>query len=121
MAAARSTIVYDANCGPCMTFKRAIDFLDYKHRLIFVPLKDAEDRGLLAVIAPPVRWRSFHLLKADGSAESGAKAIPELARALPSGSLTSIILRAPGVSRGIEWVYWKLSALHGACYRSAQL
>ena len=40
-------LVYDADCGPCTKFKRAVDWLDKYNHLRYASLVDADACGLL--------------------------------------------------------------------------
>jgi predicted DCC family thiol-disulfide oxidoreductase YuxK len=107
--------VYDADCGPCTRFKHSIEFLDSYRRFDFMPLRHADDEGLLNMIPAEFRHRSFHLISPAGEALSGAKAIPTLVSLLPSGSLISkLISSAPGGLRATGFVYGVFSRLHDA-------
>src|SRR5580704_16952139 len=57
----RYTIAYDAGCGPCTKFRRAIEFLDTHGAIDFVSLPEANEMGLLDAIPERLRFRSFHL------------------------------------------------------------
>lgn len=111
-------LVYDADCGPCTRFRDAVGLLDPKREIRFVPLDEAEERGVLAGVPPGLRRRSFHLITPRGEVLSGANALPELARLLPCGPLTSRALGSCGpVSRTASFAYLALSRLHdnGGC------
>lgn len=118
----RYTLVYDAGCGPCKSFRRTIDALDSYGRFAYEPLKQAEEEGRLDAIPAELRHRSFHLVSASGVALSGASAIPVLVGQLPGGSVASrLVVSAPGGTRAIGFVYSVLSRLHdsGKCQSDA--
>lgn len=115
-------MVYDADCGPCRRFKRAVELLDRCHRFAFVSLRDADANGNLNAVPPRLRYRSFHLISPDGEVLSGANALPALASMLPSGRVVSkAILSTPGGLKAAGFAYGVLSRLHdsGSCKRAA--
>lgn len=118
-ASERALLVYDADCGPCVRFKRAVDFLEPRGLLGFMSIRKARDLGLLNDMPDTRRYSSFHLIKPKQELESGAEALPSLIRILPLGWLTSKLLAsAPGGPRAMAWVYSTAARLHGgACER----
>ena len=117
-------LAFDADCGPCRRFRNAVGFLDTFGRLDFMSLERAEDSGLLDAIPFAKRHSSFHLVSPDGTALSGANALPKLISLLPSGTLLSRLLReAPGGLKTAAFVYSVASRLHntGTCqYRPGE-
>ncbi len=118
----RYTLVYDSGCGPCTRFRRMVGFLDTRSRLDFVPLTEADRRGLLDTIRPGIRHGSFHLVSPAGRVSSGAEAVPGLIRLLPAGSILSgLMVTAPLGRYSIAFVYSIFSRLHdsGSCSYTA--
>ena len=108
-------LAYDADCGPCTRFRVALGFLDTFGRLDFMSLERAEGRGLLDAIPFQRRHSSFHLISPDGTAFSGAEALPKLISLFPSGTLFSILLsKAPGGLKTAAFVYGVASRLHNS-------
>ena len=60
-------VAYDAKCGPCTSFKRAVGFLDPKRRIAFIPLAVAVQNGCSSRFLPPEGCRSFHAILPDGT------------------------------------------------------
>jgi predicted DCC family thiol-disulfide oxidoreductase YuxK len=120
-ASKRALLVYDIDCGSCVRFKRAVEFLDPRGLLGFASIGQAEDLGLLDAMPDQRRHSSFHLIKSGEDVESGAGALPSLVRMLPLGWLTSKMLTsAPGGPRATAWVYSTTARLHGrACERGS--
>ncbi len=111
----KHTLVYDAGCGPCTRFRRAVDFLDAHNGLEYSPLIDADRNGLLESVSPSRRHRSFHLVSPGGEVLSGANAIPRLIGLLPAGSLVlKLVVSAPLGYKSIAFVYSTFSRLHDA-------
>lgn len=110
----RATLVYDSDCGPCTTFKRAVCFLDSYGHLDFSSLISADSLGLLDDVPPNRRHRSFHVVYGDGTVRSGAEAISGLVRELPSGSLLSPFIGAPLVSGSVKMLYSAFARRHDA-------
>lgn len=116
-------VAYDATCGPCSAFKRAVGALDASRRLWFVPLEVADRSGMLDAVEEYSRYASFHLLRlgrADARAAqvwSGADALLPLARLLsPAGMLAAwLVERMPGGTLATAFAYSKLSSLHRGC------
>lgn len=109
------TLVYDAGCGPCTTFRNAVYFLDARHRMAYAGLDAAEERGLLSTVPEGQRRRSFHLVPGSGPALSGSAAFADLAAQLPGGLLTSAAIRScPPLSGALGSAYATLSRLHGS-------
>ncbi len=114
----RYLFVYDADCGPCSRFKRAIDFLDAYGRLEYSSLMEADEEGVLNGIPHNLRHRSFHLISPAGMVLSGAKALSSLIGLLPSGrAISKFIFLTPGGVSTMSFVYSVFSRLHntGSC------
>ena len=114
----RYLLAYDADCGPCTNFKRAVVFLDSYQRITPIPLAQADSEGILDRIPASRRHRSFHLVAPDGDALSGPAAIPTLVSLLPGGRFPSrLVTSAPGGRRAVSFVYQVFSRLHdsGSC------
>lgn len=119
----RFVVAYDASCGPCSTFKKAVGALDARRRLGFVPLDVADGSGMLDAVEERSRYASFHLLRLSGGATpaaevwSGADALLPLARLLsPVGSVAAwLVERAPGGTAAATLAYSRLSSLHRGC------
>ena len=112
------TLAFDSDCGPCTRFMKAISFLDARNRMEYIGLSEAEAKGLLDVIPMGLRRRSFHLISPGGEVKSGTAAFPDLARLLPAGRLSYVLLkRSAPVTRATASLYVVLSRLHdtGAC------
>ncbi|MDG6915467.1 MAG: DUF393 domain-containing protein [Nitrososphaerota archaeon] len=115
-------VAYDASCGPCSAFRRAVGALDTGRRLRFVSLEEAEASGMLDSLDAGARYSSFHLVRlAPGAARpeqvwSGADALLPLARLLsPLGAAAWVMGRLPAGARAAAFAYSRLSALHRGC------
>jgi predicted DCC family thiol-disulfide oxidoreductase YuxK len=114
----RPTLAYDAACGPCALFKRLVEFLDTGHALDFVPLADADERGLLDAVPRDRRYLSAHLTLSDGRVFSGAEAVTGLTGLLPAGAMLSRLLDRSRLARwAVAAVYGVASKVHasGSC------
>lgn len=117
------TLAYDADCGPCIRFRRVVGFLDAGRTISFVSLALADRTGVLDGIPPRLRRRSFHLVIPGGEILSGAEAIPALTRILPAGRVTSRAMVAiPGGTRAAGFVYGVFSRMHdsGECKQGSE-
>ncbi|HEV2137835.1 MAG TPA: DCC1-like thiol-disulfide oxidoreductase family protein [Nitrososphaerales archaeon] len=107
-------LLYDADCGPCTKFRRAIEFFDAHRRIDYLSLTEGDERGFLDGVPTNLRHRSFHLITPDGTVLRGANALPTLIGLLPTGgSTSSFIVRAPGGLATTAFVYSVFSRLHG--------
>jgi predicted DCC family thiol-disulfide oxidoreductase YuxK len=107
-------LLYDADCGPCTRFRKAIEFFDSHRHIRYLSLIEGDERGFLAEVPINLRHRSFHLISPDGAVLSGADALPTLIGLLPTGRLASrFIVRAPGGLTTMAFVYSVFSRLHG--------
>lgn len=71
-------LAYDASCGHCGRFKRALALFDIFQRIDFVSLAEADKEGKLANLPESVRFRSFHVILPCGEIRSGADVLPGL-------------------------------------------
>jgi predicted DCC family thiol-disulfide oxidoreductase YuxK len=108
-------LAYDADCGPCIRFKRLVDFLDRYHTIDFLSLTDANERGLLNSIPQSLRFESFHLISTNGDIQSGSDALLDLIGLFPLGRpILKIIIFFPGGKQMIKFLYDTFSRLHNA-------
>jgi predicted DCC family thiol-disulfide oxidoreductase YuxK len=119
----RYVLAYDASCGACSRFRAAVEFLDARRRIEFIPLDAADGSGMLSGVEPASRYSSFHLVcsvsgsPAGDAVWSGSEAILPLARLLsPFGRAESLAAEdVPGSGAMVSFVYNALSRLHRAC------
>ncbi len=112
---AEYVVAYDADCGPCTRFEKAVEALDIHGRADFVTLDEADLSGMLKTVPSDLRRRSFHLATPGGRVLSGAEALPEVLRLFPGGRIYSrLITGAPGGKRGVAFVYSAFARLHDA-------
>jgi predicted DCC family thiol-disulfide oxidoreductase YuxK len=106
-------LAYDADCGPCTRFKHLVDFLDAYHKIAFLSLTDANERGLLNRIPESLRFESFHLISTNGDIQSGSDALLDLIGLFPLGRpVSKIIIFFPGGKQMIKFLYDTFSRLH---------
>ena len=110
-------LVYDDACGPCARFRDVVEAVDFRHRLDYVGLDEAETSGKLDTVPRSRRHRSFHLVSLEGRVWSGASAIPPLTALIPGGRALSEAMKVPPVSSVTAFVYAVFSRLHdsGSC------
>ena len=113
MNAARSAILYDADCGFCRWALGWVLRWDRGRRLRPVALQNAEAGVLLSEVEPELRMASWHLVDDDGTVRSGGAAAAPLLELLPGGGpAAAAATRAPGlVDRAYEAVVRRRSAL----------
>jgi len=108
-------VVYDADCGPCSSFKRALEAADAKRRLDFVSLQEAEEKGLLERVPSSERGLSSHLVYPDGSVLSGPSWMPDLLSFLPLGrALRAAAEDVPPLASLLTFLYVTGSRLHSS-------
>jgi predicted DCC family thiol-disulfide oxidoreductase YuxK len=97
--AARSVLLYDADCSFCRWSLDKILAWDRTQRLRPVPIQSEEGSRLLAPIARDARLDSWHLVGPDGRVFSAGAAAPPLARLLPGGRPLAVVFAAfPGAT-----------------------
>ncbi len=88
-------LLYDRDCGLCLSVVAGALILDRARRLRPVALQSAEAERVLPGMPPEQRLASFHLLdQATGQVSSAGAGLAELAAGLPGGRLTGSVLRA---------------------------
>ena len=111
--ASKYILAYDAYCGPCRRFRRAVDILDKHEKIDFISLTNADQAGLLDKIYAPLRYKSFHLIFPDGEITSGSDALLKLIGILPGGKIISQLIDClPGGKQSIRFIYATISRLH---------
>ncbi len=110
----RYILAYDADCGPCTRFKRAVDILDKYEKIDFISLAKADQKGMLDKIPATMRYKSFHLIFPNREeVKSGSDAVLELIAILPGGRVISPIINYfPGGKQIVHFVYTRFSKLH---------
>jgi predicted DCC family thiol-disulfide oxidoreductase YuxK len=108
-------LAYDADCGPCTRFKHLVDFLDAYHKMAFLSLTEANERGLLNRIPESLRFESFHLISTNGDIQSGSDALLDLIGLFPLGrAISKIIIFFPSGRQLVKFLYYTFSRLHNA-------
>lgn len=106
-------VAFDASCGPCMRFRRAIAFFDISKRLRFVSLEEADRDGKLDSLPQAARFSSFHMILPSGEVRSGADALADLLAFLPGGKVTARITGSDTIGRRVSHaVYLAAARLH---------
>lgn len=82
-------------------------------------LTKADENGLLDEIPESIRFKSFHLLSANGDISSGPEALLDLVRILPLGhAISRFIILVPAGKQITKAIYLMFSRLHdnGSCH-----
>jgi predicted DCC family thiol-disulfide oxidoreductase YuxK len=111
-------LAYDVDCGPCTRFAHVVDILDKYEKIDFISLTKADQKGLLDKIPTLLRYKSFHLILANGQVKSGSEALLELIAILPGGKVTyPLINYFPAGKQIMRFIYKRFSRLHdtGSC------
>jgi predicted DCC family thiol-disulfide oxidoreductase YuxK len=106
---------------PCTRFAHTVNTLDKNDRIDFISLAEADQKGLLDNIPTILRYKSFHLVMANGEVKSGSTALLELLRILPGGKVIfPIINYFPGGKQIVGFIYNRFSRMHdmGSCSTS---
>ena len=112
-SSSKYVLAYDADCGRCTRFAHVVDSLDKSEKLDFISLTLADQKGLLDMIVPSLRYRSFHLISPNGEPKSGSEALLELIDILPGGEIISPIINyLPGGKLFVRFIYNRFSKLH---------
>jgi predicted DCC family thiol-disulfide oxidoreductase YuxK len=98
------TVLYDADCGVCRLTMRALERLDWRRRLVVVPLQsfipsadgDPTRRELRSVL---------HLRDERGSWERGGRAALRIARVIPVLAPLAVVGQAPGMQGLVDGAY----------------
>ncbi len=106
----RYILAYDADCGPCTSFKRLVDFLDTYRVIDFMSLVDANKLGLLDNVPESTRFNSFHLISPDGVIRSGSEALYDLIALFPLGNYISKL----GGKQVTRFLYHTFPKLHNS-------
>ncbi len=114
MLSSKYIVAYDADCGPCTRFRKAVDVLDIYQKIDFISLTKADQKGLLDKIPASLRYNSFHLICQNGEVKSGSDGLINLLAILPGGRIifSPIINYFPGAKQIVHFIYTKLSRLH---------
>jgi predicted DCC family thiol-disulfide oxidoreductase YuxK len=109
----RWTVLYDADCGFCMSLLSALLRWDRAGRLHPIALQRPEADDLLQELTPAERMASWHLISPSGERRSEGAAVPPLLRLLPGGRLPAAgFARFPRLTdRGYRWVAERRSQL----------
>jgi predicted DCC family thiol-disulfide oxidoreductase YuxK len=99
IAATRTVVLYDQDCGFCKWTLDKILAWDRPKRLRPVAIQSEEGSRLLAGMDPDMRLNSWHLVTPDGELFSGGAAAEPLARTLPWGRPLAALFGAfPGLT-----------------------
>jgi len=113
MSPTRPLFLYDSDCGICTSLKNIASFLDASHRVDFVTIDEAEEKGYLDSIPPSLRFTSSRFLSPDGSISSGGDAILDMFWVIPSMRyLSASISRIPYGTQAIRRAYGFFSKMH---------
>lgn len=111
-------LAYDVDCGPCTRFSHIVDILDKYEKIDFIPLTEANEKGLLEKVPAPLRYKSFHLIFPDGDAKSGSDALLQLITILLGVKrIYPIINYLPVGKQVVGFIYKSVSRQHdtGSC------
>ena len=109
----RYVLAYDSRCGLCTRFKRALAFLDPRHKFTYVSLLEADSAGVLDAVPHHLRHSSFHVISAPWEVYSAADGVIKVIELMPAGRIVSKILTlAPLGTRSVRFLYSTLSRLH---------
>jgi predicted DCC family thiol-disulfide oxidoreductase YuxK len=94
IATARTTLLYDDDCGFCRWSADRIRRFDRRGRLTFAAIQSARGAELLRLVPPELRLTTMHGVSTDGRVWSGGEGLRLIVRELPGGSLLGTVLDA---------------------------
>jgi predicted DCC family thiol-disulfide oxidoreductase YuxK len=116
------TVIYDADCGVCLWTARLLKRLDAHRHLAFQGNDDLDGlwrteaggnvvrKELPAAVTPELVAGTVVAVDAQGHVTTRGRAVAEIIRALPLGSLPSALMRLPGVSGLLDALYDRFAA-----------
>ncbi len=102
---ARPVLLYDGECGFCLTWIARLRRWDRAERIRCLPAGDRATDPALPPIPDAALREAMHLVTPDGRILPGGRALPELIRYLPGGPVLRPLLRLPGVPWITDRVY----------------
>jgi predicted DCC family thiol-disulfide oxidoreductase YuxK len=106
----RPVLLYDGDCGFCLTWVRRLTRWDTRHAIDYVPSRDrGKVSGLPAISDEPLD-RAMHLVLPNGEVHAGARALPHILPLLPGGRLLASLLQLPGAPSLADKVYAWIAA-----------
>lgn len=116
------TLIFDGECRFCLQWVDRLRRWDRWQRITFLPLQHPA-ASLLGVPRTALE-EAMHFVRADGAVFGGARAAPEILRAVPWGWLVRWVFAVPGVSPVASGMYrWIARRRHrfgcasDACHR----
>jgi predicted DCC family thiol-disulfide oxidoreductase YuxK len=98
---------YDDDCGICLWSARLLKRLDLRQNIEFLATSDVESYP--AGVTEKITERSIVAIGPSGKAQTDARALSEIARALPIVWLFSWVLRVPGIRHLADRLYRKVA------------
>jgi predicted DCC family thiol-disulfide oxidoreductase YuxK len=116
------TVIYDADCGVCLWTARLLKRLDTRRHLAFQGNDDLDglwriEAGgkiarseLPAAVTPELVAGTVVAVDAQGNIATRGRAVAEIIRALPFGSLPFALMRLPGIAQLMDVLYDRFAA-----------
>jgi predicted DCC family thiol-disulfide oxidoreductase YuxK len=106
----RPVLLYDGDCGFCLTWVRRLARWDRRHAIDYVAARERGRVSGLPAITDDRLDRAMHLVTADGQVHPGARALPFLLPLLPGGRFLAQLLRLPGAQSAADALYHWIAA-----------
>jgi predicted DCC family thiol-disulfide oxidoreductase YuxK len=109
----RPVLLYDGDCGFCLTWVGRLTRWDMRHAIDYVPSRDRGKVSGLPAISDERLDRAMHLVLPNGEVHAGAQALPHILPLLPGGRLLAPLLKLPGAQSLADQLYaWIASRRH---------
>ena len=102
------TLIFDGQCGMCLSAVARLRGWDREHRLRYVPFQDESAVARFGVALPRLA-AAMHLVLPDGRVFPGADAVPELGKLLPGKRWWSWMFALPGVRPAARRIYARVA------------
>ena len=101
----RAVVLYDGDCAFCRRWIDRLHRWDRHNRIDTIPASDRHELGALPPLDDAALDRAMHLVTPDGRVHAGGRAVAEVARYLPMGSVLHPLFRLPGISHLLDAAY----------------
>ncbi len=101
----RHIVLYDGDCAMCTFQKRCLTWMDWCDVVSFVPISEAQEKGLAPTLSREDLLEAIHCLALDGRIHRGARCIRFVGLRMPLLVPLALFMWIPGVIWVAEIVY----------------
>ena len=105
MSRSQHIVLYDSECPMCTFQKKSLSWLDWFHRVRFVPINDEEAIAIAPELTREDLMEAIHCVTPEGKIHRGARAIRFLSLRMPLLVPVGLFLWIPGVIWIAEAMY----------------